>query len=71
MALAAGALEDDLALLLELVERRIGIRQRCRAVSDGVGQGAHTVIREQHALKRREIVEQPLRRRVLDLARDW
>ena len=53
MALAARALEDDLALLLELVERRIGIGQRHRAVLDGVGQGAHASVREQHALKRR------------------
>ena len=49
------------------VSRRIGIRQRHRAFADGVGQGANTMVREQHPLKRRQIVEQLLRRRALDL----
>lgn len=66
VALAASALEHDFAFLLERVEPRIRIRQRSRALSDGVGHGANTMVREQHPLKRRQIVEQLLRGRVLN-----
>ena len=61
VALGAGALEHDLALRFELVERGIGIRQRCRPRADGVRERANTGVREQHTLKRGEIVEKPCR----------
>ena len=60
-----------LPCLFERVEPAIGIRQRRRALSDGVGQRAHAMVREQHPLKRRQVVEHLLRRRVLRSARDW
>ena len=65
--MSAGAHEHHLALLLELVQRRIRVRQRQRAFPDRVGERANAVIREQQTLKRRQIVEEPLRRRVLNL----
>ena len=67
VALAAGALEHGLAFLFERRERRIGIRQRHGACADGVSQDAHSMIGEQHALERRQIVQQLWRRDVLDL----
>ena len=38
------------------------------SLADRVRQGANTVVRKQHPLKRGQIVEQPLRRRVLNLS---
>jgi len=66
MALAARALEDDLALLFESVERRIQVRQPC-AGPDSVRKGPNPMAREQHALEGCEIVEHPSWYRVLDL----
>ena len=57
MALRARTLEHGLALDLELVEHRIGIWQRRGAGIDGLGERAHTMVREQHALKGRQVVE--------------
>ena len=48
-------------------EPAIGIRQRHGALTHRVRQGANTFVGEQHALERRQIVEQPLRRRLKDL----
>jgi hypothetical protein len=62
MALAAGPFEDGLVLLLQRIERRIRIRQWGGPRADRVGQRAHAVVREQHPLKRGEVVEEPLRR---------
>ena len=67
MAMSARTLEHGLALLLERRERRVGTRQRQRARGDGFRQRANAPVREQRALKRREIVEELLRRSVLDL----
>ena len=67
MALRARAREHHLALLLELGQATVRIRQRCGAGTDGVRERADTAIREQHALKRGEVVEELLRRRALDL----
>jgi hypothetical protein len=61
VALRAGALEDDFALLLDGGERWIRIRQRCRPLPDRIRQLADTVIREEHALKGRQVVEELLR----------
>ena len=58
--MAAGALEYRLALRFERVERRIGIRQRSRPRLDRVGQRANAVVREEHALKGGEVVEELL-----------
>ena len=67
MALGTGADEDGLALGLQLVEGRIRIGQGKGPVADGVGERPNAVVREQHALKRRQVVEEPLRRHVLNL----
>jgi len=66
VALRAGALEHDLAALFQFVQRRICVGQ-WRSGGSGLRQLAHPGVREQHLLKRRKVVEQPLRRRVLDL----
>ena len=67
VALGAGADEHALALLFELVQRAIGIRQRRVARADRVRKRANPMVREQHALKGREIVQELLRRQALDL----
>ena len=67
VAVAARAVEHGLALLFELVETRIRIRQRRRSCSDRVRQRANPMVREQHALKRGQVVQQLLRRDILDL----
>ena len=69
VALATGAVEHPFALLLEVREPRIGIGQRCGAVSHGVGQGANSMIGEEHPLKRCQIVKQLLRRRLQPVPR--
>jgi hypothetical protein len=67
VTLRARAVEDDLPLLLERVERRIGIRQRRGAGRDRVGEGANPLVREQRPLKGGQVVKDPRRRRTLDL----
>ena len=73
MALRAGALEDRLALLLELVERKVGIGEHRCPGDQGVGQRADARVRELHELEGREIVEHLLRRGTLHLrvVVDW
>ena len=63
MAMGTGAYEDGLALSLQFVEGRIRIGQGKGPVADGVGERPNALVREQHPLKRRQIVEKLLRRR--------
>jgi hypothetical protein len=67
VALGARPVEDDFALRLERVQRRIRIGQRRGAGPDRIRERAHAAVGEQHPLERRDVVEEPLRRRVLDL----
>ena len=56
----AGTHEYRLALLLEFVERRIGIRQRGVPGPHGIRERPNTMVREQHALEGGEVVEEPV-----------
>ncbi len=67
VTLRAGAREHDLPLRFELVERRIGIRQRRGALPERIRKRADTLVREQHTLEGSDIVEQLLRRHALQL----
>jgi hypothetical protein len=67
VAVRAGPDEHDLALLLLRRQRRVGIGERRRARVDGLGQRAHALVREQHALERVQVVQELLGRRVRHL----
>ena len=62
VALGAGAVEDYLALLLELVQLGIRVREGRRAGEDRVGQQFDPWRREQRLLESREVVEHARRR---------
>ena len=62
MALRAGAVEDHLAMLLKLIQFRIGIRETRRACADRLGQLFDAGRGEERLLKSRQVVEHALRR---------
>ena len=67
MTRRTGAVEHHLALLFELGQLTVWIRERCRARDDGVGQRVNARRREQCLLEGREIIEHVGRRLDRDL----
>ncbi len=67
MTLRARTGEDHFALLFQRIQWRIGVRQRCHPGVDRVRQGTHPFVREEYLLKGIQVVEQSLRRRILNL----
>src|SRR5262249_9652548 len=62
VALGAGAVEDHLALLLELIEFGVGVREGRRACADGLGQQLDPGRGEEGLLKSCQVVEHALGR---------